>query len=143
MPSLNPAILSNVKVSYPAFSVQQKKPEPLNEWDMAIEKTERLIAAKKKQFGWFVTSLINKTSHHERQTSDFAIEVSTRNHDNAMERMLSVTNHSGFILPEDQIERRIASANLSNYKIVKHGEYAYTPSRINVGSIARLDDWHT
>ena len=55
--------------------------------------------------------------------------------------MLSVTNHSGFILPEDQFERRVASTNLSNYKIVNRGEYAYNPSRINVGSIARLDDW--
>jgi type I restriction enzyme S subunit len=30
---------------------------------------------------------------------------------------------------------------VTNYKIVSKGEYAYNPSRINVGSIARLNDW--
>jgi len=35
----------------------------------------------------------------------------------------------------------VASADLSNYKIVRRGHYAYNPSRINVGSIARLDAW--
>ncbi len=45
------------------------------------------------------------------------------------------------MLPEEQFERRVASANVSNYKVVEQGQYAYNPSRINVGSIARLDDW--
>ncbi len=56
-------------------------------------------------------------------------------------RVLSVTNSRGFVLPEEQFERRVASDDLSNYKIVRRGQYAYNPSRINVGSIARLDDW--
>ena len=30
---------------------------------------------------------------------------------------------------------------MSNYKVVRRGQYAYNPSRINVGSIARLDGW--
>jgi type I restriction enzyme S subunit len=55
--------------------------------------------------------------------------------------VLSVTNSRGFVLPEDQFERRVASADLSNYKVVRRGQYAYNPSRINVGSIARLDGW--
>jgi len=61
--------------------------------------------------------------------------------DGTISHVLSVTNHSGFVLPEDQFERRVASSDLSNYKIVRRGQYAYNPSRINVGSIARLDDW--
>lgn len=68
-------------------------------------------------------------------------EVSKRNKNSTIERVLSVTNHSGFVLPEEQFERRVASANVSNYKVVEQGQYAYNPSRINVGSIARLDDW--
>jgi len=69
------------------------------------------------------------------------VEVSERNHNSNIKRVLSVTNHSGFVLPENQFERRVASADLSNYKVVSRGQYAYNPSRINVGSIARLDDW--
>ncbi len=141
MPSLNTAILSNVKVSYPGRTLQQKIAELMNEWDTAIEKTKLLIADKEKLFRWIVVSLINKASHPEREVSDFTIEISIRNRNNVIDRVLSVTNHSGFILQEDQFERRVASANLSNYKIVNRGEYAYNPSRINIGSIARLDNW--
>ena len=45
------------------------------------------------------------------------------------------------MLAEDQFAHRIASADLSNYKIVQRGQYAYNPARVNVGSIARLDRW--
>ena len=133
--------LCALKIPCPPKNQQDKIVKTIGTWDAAIEKTERLIAAKERRFRWVVLWLINKAGHHEREVSDVTIEVSTRNRDNAIERVLSVTNHSGFILPEDQFERRVASANLSNYKIVNRGEYAYNPSRINVGSIARLDDW--
>ena len=133
--------LCALTIPCPLKEKQDEIVKTISTWDAAIEKTERLIAAKEKRFRWVVVSLINKTSHHEREVSDFTIEVSTRNRDNAIARVLSVTNHSGFILPEDQFERRVASTNLSNYKIVNCGEYAYNPSRINVGSIARLEDW--
>ena len=102
-----------------------------------------MIAAKEKQFSWLVSSSINKSGYEKSQLSNLTSEVSKRNGDRSIERVLSVTNHSGFVLPENQFERRVASANLSNYKVVSKGEYAYNPSRINVGSIARLDDWDT
>ena len=59
MPSLNTAILSNVKVSYPTLFVQQKIAALLNEWDTAIEKTKHLIAAKEKLFRWLMETLIS------------------------------------------------------------------------------------
>ena len=141
MLNLNTEIIGELPIYMPSKKDQEKIAHILSTWDMVIERTERLIAAKERRFRWVVLWLINKAGHHEREVSDVIIEVSTRNRDNAIERVLSVTNHSGFILPEDQFERRVASANLSNYKIVNRGEYAYNPSRINVGSIARLDDW--
>ena len=59
MPSLNTTILSNVKVSCPALSQQQKIAELLHEWDTVIEKTERLTAAKEKRFKWLLKKLIS------------------------------------------------------------------------------------
>ena len=35
----------------------------------------------------------------------------------------------------------MASANVSNYKVVRKGQYGYNPSRLNVGSFARLDSY--
>ena len=85
--------------------------------------------------------MISKSRYKKVQLSKLISEISRRNRDNGIERGLSVTNHSGFVLSENQFARRVASTDLSNYKIVRKGEYAYNPSRINVGSITRLDDW--
>ena len=68
-------------------------------------------------------------------------EEGERNKGDKIQRVLSVTNHSGFVLPEDQFSKRVASKDTSNYKIVRKGQFGYNPSRINVGSFARLDDY--
>ncbi len=142
LPKINRQDLNRIKINFPTSINKQKEiVNTLAEWDTAIEKTEALIAAKERQFVWLVTRLINKSDHKKKLLSDFVEEVSKRNRGNEIEHVLSVTNHSGFVLPEDQFERRVASANVTNYKIVQEGQYAYNPSRINVGSIARLDDW--
>ena len=130
-----------IKIPFPSLSEQKAIASLLETWDKAIEKTEALIAAKEKRSKWLVTLLINKASHPKINVSYFTKDVSKRNHDSLIKRVLSVTNHSGFVLPEERFERRIASTDLSNYKIVSKGQYAYNPARINVGSIARLDYW--
>ena len=55
--------------------------------------------------------------------------------------MLSVTNSLGFVSQEEYFQRNIASKNLANYKIIYNGNFAYNPARINVGSIALLDNF--
>ena len=142
-PAINSSDIKNFPIFLPPLPEQKAIADILQTWDTAIEKTEALIAAKEKQFDWLVSRCINQSGYKKSQLSKFTSEVSKRNEDSSIERVLSVTNHSGFVLPENQFERRVASANLSNYKIVSKGEYAYNPSRINVGSIARLDDWDT
>ena len=133
--------LSEVPIVVPPILCQKLIVSVLDEWGRVIEKTEALIDAKERQFKWLVTRLINKSGYKKKQISDFVEESSKRNRSNEIERVLSVTNHSGFVLSEDQFERRVASANVTNYKVVQQGQYAYNPSRINVGSIARLDKW--
>lgn len=133
--------LNKVPILIPPKDEQKKIASVLALWDNAIEKTEALIAAKEKQFEWLTSNLINRAGHKRTAASGLMTEVSKRNKNSTIERVLSVTNHSGFVLPEEQFERRVASANVSNYKVVEQGQYAYNPSRINVGSIARLDDW--
>lgn len=67
--------------------------------------------------------------------------ISRRNKNLSITRVLSVTNSRGFILPEEQFSRVVASKDLSNYKVVKNGEFAYNPSRLNVGSIDQLTNF--
>lgn len=139
--NLNQGILSKLPIPTPKLEEQAEILDVFAYWDRAIEATEDLITAKQQQFEWLTTRLINQSGGKKTLLSDFVTEVSTRNRGGQIERVLSVTNRNGFVLPEDQFERRVASADVSNYKVVERGQYAYNPSRINVGSIARLDDW--
>ena len=67
---------------------------------------------------------------------------SVRNKANHVDLVLSVSNKKGFITQQEQFDgHQVASKDVSNYKVVHNGEYAYNPSRINVGSIARLDNF--
>ncbi|GAB4122503.1 MAG: hypothetical protein Fur0040_03230 [Sideroxydans sp.] len=99
------------------------------------------MAAKERHYAHELSRLISRGHHPRGHVGSFAREISERNRGGNEARVLSVTNSRGFVLPEDQFERRVASADLSNYKVVRRGQYAYNPSRINVGSIARLDGW--
>lgn len=48
----------------------------------------------------------------------------------------SVSNQVGLVNTEDYFNKKVASEDISNYKIVGPGFFAYNPARINVGSIA-------
>lgn len=139
--NLNAGLIRELRIPLPSLPEQEKIAEILFEWDNAIQKTEQLIVAKEQHYSHELSRLISRGQHPHAHIGTFAEEVSTRNRDGNEARVLSVTNSRGFVLPEDQFERRVASADLSNYKVVRRGQYAYNPSRINVGSIARLDGW--
>jgi type I restriction enzyme S subunit len=140
VPVINGKNLKQQAIPLPCIKAQRKTAETLSNWDTGIEKIERLITAKERHYTHELSRLISRAHHPRRHIDVFSHEVSKRNRE-GIERVLSVTNSRGFVLPEDQFERRVASADLSNYKVVRRGQYAYNPSRINVGSIARLDGW--
>lgn len=67
---------------------------------------------------------------------------SIKNKDKSIDLVLSVSNKKGFITQDEQFDGyEVASKDTSGYKIVEKEEYAYNPSRINVGSIARLQNF--
>ncbi|MBU3928002.1 MAG: restriction endonuclease subunit S, partial [Bacteroidetes bacterium] len=142
-PFLSLKQIGKLKIVLPSLPEQFAIADLLSTWDHAIEMAKQLIVTKEKQYTYLVSSLIANDESHRGHIRDFTAEVSTRNNGAAFDRVLSVTNRNGFVLPEDQFERRVASSDLSNYKTVTRGQYAYNPSRINVGSIARLDGWDT
>lgn len=134
--------VKQLKLLLPSERYAQKYiAELLRTQDTTIQKTDQLIAAKERHYSNELSRLISRGQHPHGHVGAFAEEVSARNRGGNEARVLSVTNSRGFVLPEHQFERRVASADLSNYKIVRRGQYAYNPSRINVGSIARLDGW--
>jgi type I restriction enzyme S subunit len=65
-------------------------------------------------------------------------QVSQRNRVEADVEVFSVTNSEGFTRSTDYFSKEVFSKDVSNYKIVRPGQFAYNPSRINVGSIDYL-----
>lgn len=65
-------------------------------------------------------------------------QVSQRNRAEADIEVFSVTNSEGFTRSTDYFNKEVFSKDVSNYKVVKPGQFAYNPSRINVGSIDYL-----
>ncbi len=142
VPIINKTEFENQIIYLPADIPEQKAIAALlSTWDEAIEKTEQLIVKKQKFYEAQLSKRLSLDVSERIKLKKFLKEVSKRNRDLSIAQVLSVTNSKGFVRPEEQFDRQVASDNLSNYKIVSKGEYAYNPSRINVGSIARLDDW--
>ncbi|HBC5609543.1 TPA: restriction endonuclease subunit S [Klebsiella oxytoca] len=65
-------------------------------------------------------------------------QVSQRNRAKTDIEVFSVTNSEGFTRSSDYFSKEVFSKDVSNYKIVKPGQFSYNPSRINVGSIDYL-----
>ena len=139
-------------VNLPPLPEQKKIAKILSTWDKAITTTEQLLASSQQQKKALMQQLLtgkkrlldNNGVRFSGEWKDIRLknvlrEEKSRNKDDTIERVLSVTNHSGFVLPEDQFSKRVASDDVSNYKVVRKGQYGYNPSRLNVGSFARLD----
>lgn len=52
--------------------------------------------------------------------------------------VFSVTSVEGFVRSTDYFKKEVFSKDLSNYKVVEKNQFAFNPSRINIGSIAFL-----
>lgn len=68
-------------------------------------------------------------------------EISERNKGERVTIVLSVTNSQGFVKQEEYFEGVVHSENISNYKIIRKNQFAYNPSRIDVGSIDILKEY--
>lgn len=146
--NVNPTTLRKYfKISFPKnLNEQRYILDILDNWNKAITLKEKLLKEKQKQkkglMERLLTGKIRLNGSNEKvkieKLKNYIFEVKEKNKDNKETRILSVTNKQGFILQEEQFEHIVASSNLSNYKIVKKGQFAYNPSRINVGSIDLL-----
>ncbi|HEP1788639.1 TPA: restriction endonuclease subunit S, partial [Streptococcus suis] len=73
----------------------------------------------------------------EVKLGEVLIKNSKRNKDLRIINVESVSNRLGFVKQTEQFEDySVASSDLSNYYVISEKQFAYNPSRINVGSIA-------
>jgi type I restriction enzyme, S subunit len=69
---------------------------------------------------------ISSSSEKNKQENDFEV--------------YTISNIYGFIKSDEFFDKRVYSRDLSNYKIVRKGYFAYNPYRINVGSLGLYEE---
>lgn len=67
---------------------------------------------------------------------DELIEQKQKNRNEQSLPVYTISNVYGFILSDEFFEKQVYSRNLTDYKIVEKGDFAYNPYRVNVGSLA-------
>ncbi|MCD9510450.1 restriction endonuclease subunit S [Photobacterium phosphoreum] len=65
----------------------------------------------------------------------FVKQISLKNKNKENIEVYSVTNSVGFKKSSEYFNKEVFSKDLTNYKLVSRNQFAYNPSRINVGSI--------
>ena len=63
-PAINSSDIPKFKIILPSLLEQRAIARLLETWDTAIDKTEKLISEKEKQFGWLATRLFNEQNEH-------------------------------------------------------------------------------
>ncbi len=141
--------LKRIKLPIPPMEEQRKIAEILGMWDEAIEKQSRLIEKLELRKRALMQRLLTGRTRlpgfsddvQYKKLKPFIVEKSERNTNQTYTNVLSVTNNRGFINQAEQFDREVASDNTANYKLVHRGQFAYNPSRVNVGSLDLLQTY--
>lgn len=143
--------LEIINIPVPPLEEQKKIADILSLWDKAIEQTKELIAYKEKQKKGLMQALLTGKKRLQGFTDEWKTyklkellkECNIRNKNNIENNILSVSNKYGFIKQTDFFDKIVASKDTCNYKIIYINQFAYNPSRINVGSIALLKNYES
>lgn len=138
--SLSKESLKLIQLPIPPLKEQEKITEILLSCDKAIRLTTQIITQLKQRNQGLAQQLLTGEKSNYKAIGKYIKEISNRNSILQVKKVLSVTNSKGFINQSEQFGRELASSDVSNYKIVSKGQFAYNPSRVNVGSIDLLQD---
>ena len=141
--------LRKIKVYYPSIEEQRKITSLLLLIDKRIATQNKIIEDLEQLKSALSDQLYSGQLRFHEFADDWGVSTfghltehfSHRNRNSKHYPVFSVTKDTGFIPQEEQFEsREITGDDISSYKIIRQGEFAYNPARINVGSIARYDN---
>ena len=135
--------LSRVKILVPPILEQQHIVSVLHLWDTAIEKQSELIEKLKLRKCALMQQLLTGKKRLPGFIGEwkyvpiktFAKEVSNRNADGTNHIVLSCTKYDGLVPSLEYFGKQIYSNDLSSYKIIPQGHFAYATNHIEEGSI--------
>jgi len=151
---LYPNQLKKLLIPYPSLPEQKKIADFLSKIDALIDLYENKLNQLQEYKRGLLQNLFPKPGSklpryrfpefkdagewEIKLIGDFIEEKNIRN--NNLSNVLSISNKFGFIEQHSLFNKRIASSNLKSYKLIKKGWFGYNPSRINIGSLALLEN---
>ena len=143
VPIINKSTFENIRILCPPLIEQERIVSVLGLWDTAIEKQSELIEKLKLRKRALMQQLLtgkkrlpgfnDEWKHVPIKT--FAKEVSNRNVGGANHIVLSCTKYDGLVPSLEYFGKQIYSNDLSSYKIIPQGHFAYATNHIEEGSI--------
>jgi type I restriction enzyme S subunit len=139
--------LEDVIIPVPSIKVQKKIALILSTWDDKLELLKNLLKISTREKKALTSKVYRGLVGKDKQEVAFnrlrkhIREVLNRNIASETNNVLSVSNSRGFIPQSQQFDREVASKNKEHYKIISKHQFAYNPSRVNVGSIDLLEEF--
>lgn len=132
----------NTRIYVPSDVEQIKIVKVLDNWKKLVDSLDELIKSEvERKKSIEITMFGNKPEKKEtRRLRKYLIQQTERNNGNNISDIYSVTNNQGFVNQSDQFGKIVASKEISGYKVIRKSCFAFNPSRINVGSIAYLEE---
>lgn len=162
MKKLSIGRIKRLQIELPPREEQIQHVRILRTWDQAELATSRLIRAWRKlkrgllqqlltgqsRFPEFRRSDKFRSTRYGRVPDDWTLttigavakEATTRATAMANAPVLSCTKHKGLVSSVEYFGRRVHSEDVSDYKLVQRGEFAYATNHIEEGSIGYLAD---
>jgi len=134
--NLNAALVKSLRVPVPPFLEQKKIAKILSAWDQATSTLEKLLANSQQQKKALMQRLLTgkqrlpnfqNASWTECKFRDIFDRITTRN-TNRDTNVLTISGRYGLISQKDAFNRVIASDDLSNYILLKKGDFAFNKS---------------
>ncbi len=160
-PNANAQILTSFPLPLPPLPIQRKIAAILSAYDDLIENNLRRIKileemAQNLYKEWFVKFCF--PGHEKVKIVDSPLgripegwvitnvrelidEQNKRNKENRNLPVLSVTHNRSFIVSEEYFSKRVYSKSVEKYKVLQKSDFAFNPSRLNIGSIAILNEY--
>lgn len=147
---LNKASLEQLKIAYPSIKEQSRIIDIIDLWDKNTETLQTLIDQKQLQKKWLMQQLLTGKKRlpgfdgawEKRDLSSVTERVKRKNSE-GNDNVVTISAKRGFVLQESFFKKRVASNTLSNYYLLKKGEFAYNKSYSKgypMGAFKRLDN---
>lgn len=161
--TLGQEAFQELSIPLPPLPEQRKIAEILGTWDEAIRLTAELIAAKQQRkkglmqrlltgevrFPEFIGSDSKQSAKYFQIPADWSLvkignlasQITTKNVNDQQLPVLSCTKHDGLVDSLEYFGRQIFSDDISTYKVVQRGQFAYATNHIEEGSIGYQDKY--